>query len=239
MLLNSHNILDESLTQSEPSAQPVYYGFFMCRRDVMKYFKINSKKKFCYKCKKEKYLHEFSNNKSKKDGKADECKACSKILAKEKRLKFPEKIREKKKLEYARNRDKRLKQKHEYQVANREKIHATKFRYRQTEHGKNIVRENNKRYFLKYPNRKIIISMVREAVYSGKLIRPKFCELCNLEKKSESHHYSYDLDKALDVIWLHRQCHRKTHIEKIPKSYFDSKRLYREYAEQIKKESKQ
>lgn len=76
MLLNSHNILDESLTQSEPSAQPVYYGFFMCRRYVTKDLRGISKKKRCSKCKLWKYKSEFPKNRTRPDGLALQCFTC-------------------------------------------------------------------------------------------------------------------------------------------------------------------
>jgi hypothetical protein len=53
-----------------------------------------SKEKRCYKCEETKPLEEFSNNKSKGDGKCSECKLCAKQYKKQYRKDNPEKIRQ-------------------------------------------------------------------------------------------------------------------------------------------------
>lgn len=43
----------------------------------------------------------------------------------------------------------------------------------------------------------------------GKIIRPKECSKCGLCKKIEAHHEDYK--KPLNVTWLCKGCHEKTH----------------------------
>lgn len=50
---------------------------------------------------------------------------------------------------------------------------------------------------------------VQRALLSGKLVKPEVCEECSSVAKLEAHHDDYD--KQLEVKWLCRFCHRRTH----------------------------
>ena len=63
----------------------------------------------------------------------------------------------------------------------------------------------------KYPLKQKAWSELNYAVQSGKLERPDVCSMCNGYKKVEGHHYDYS--KALDVVWVCRQCHASIHRE--------------------------
>lgn len=52
---------------------------------------------------------------------------------------------------------------------------------------------------------------VHKAMADGKLQRKTVCEHCNLEKKLQKHHWSYEEQHWLDVIWLCTSCHGKEH----------------------------
>lgn len=47
---------------------------------------------------------------------------------------------------------------------------------------------------------------VRNALLSGKLIRPTVCTVCDKEGSIEGHHEDYS--KPLDVVWVCRPCHK-------------------------------
>lgn len=51
---------------------------------------------------------------------------------------------------------------------------------------------------------------VRDAIKSGKLIKPKNCVRCNESKKLIDGHHT-DYTKPLDVLWLCRKCHIQEH----------------------------
>jgi hypothetical protein len=53
------------------------------------------------------------------------------------------------------------------------------------------------------------ISKVRNALKSGKLIKPKRCQACGGKWKIEGHHEDYN--KPLEVIWLCNKCHIYLH----------------------------
>lgn len=60
--------------------------------------------------------------------------------------------------------------------------------------------------------RRKAIGKVRQAVLSGKIIKPEKCSQCNDNKgRIEGHHPDYK--KPLAIIWLCRFCHRKMHVE--------------------------
>ena len=59
---------------------------------------------------------------------------------------------------------------------------------------------------------------VRDAIKSGKLIRPDRCQSCREKGKIEAHHIDYN--EPYNVKWLCYQCHRKLHGQKVkPKNY--------------------
>ena len=50
---------------------------------------------------------------------------------------------------------------------------------------------------------------VRNAIKSGKLVRPTNCSNCNKEGRIEAHHDDYT--KPLEIRWLCRSCHSEHH----------------------------
>jgi hypothetical protein len=51
---------------------------------------------------------------------------------------------------------------------------------------------------------------VKLAIKSGRLIKPKKCQICGEEKPLEAHHLNYE--HPLDVQWFCRKCHWKIHL---------------------------
>lgn len=93
-------------------------------------------------------------------------------------------------------------------------------KYRKTTKGKAKDKRYNdsvKRYesLYKYwennPDKKVAQTRLSNAIRDGKLVNPNCCEVCCCREKVEGHHYSYDEDKQLDVIWLCKSCHEKEH----------------------------
>ncbi len=79
-----------------------------------------------------------------------------------------------------------------------------------TKHSKSIgfKKKRNTRSLKYYYQNKWKVSArrkVRNAIKSGKLIRPSNCSRCFKESKIEAHHPN--LKEALKIIWLCKKCH--------------------------------
>lgn len=88
-----------------------------------------------------------------------------------------------------------------------EKRKKLKFKYQQSEKGKEQHKKDSKIYRDKYPQKEKAHKIVYNAVKTGKLIKQP-CEKCG-ELKAEAHHDDYN--KPLEVNWLCRICHRRFH----------------------------
>jgi hypothetical protein len=64
---------------------------------------------------------------------------------------------------------------------------------------------------LKRPDESKACEKVRDAVKSGRLVKPECCEMCDSGRILDGHHDSYDRDRWLVVTWLCRKCHIWTH----------------------------
>ena len=61
-----------------------------------------------------------------------------------------------------------------------------------------------------HPEKVMARRLVREALRSGKLVKPTHCENCDKELPLHAHHTDYD--KPLEVVWLCQSCHVKLHM---------------------------
>jgi len=86
---------------------------------------------------------------------------------------------------------------------NREKAR----KYRSTESGRKKTLEHVKRSIKKHRHKQKARWRVRDALISGKLVKPNCCECCNKQKPLEGHHEDYT--KPLEVVWLCRPCHNE------------------------------
>jgi len=155
--------------------------------------------KVCFKCFVEKPLSDFYPHKSMLDGHLNKCKDCTKrdaLLHRERNL---EKVRE-----YDRNRP------------NREErvkticARISRLCKEDKEFSQRVSGIKRKWASLNQHKRKAQYA-ASNAVRDGKLQRKTVCEHCLLEKNLQKHHWSYEEQHWLDVIWLCTSCHGKEH----------------------------
>lgn len=71
--------------------------------------------------------------------------------------------------------------------------------------GKAVRNAASKRAYLKHKHKWVARAKLRYAVKKGIIIKPKWCEVCELVKPLQGHHEDYS--KPLEVIWLCTGCH--------------------------------
>ena len=148
--------------------------------------------KKCFKCGVEKPLTEFYKHSQMADGHLNECKECAKKDVHKNRHDS---------LEY-------------YQAYDRKRSvlpHRAELRKKVNTQWQRDGRrlEVMRRYREKYPEKYKAITMVHNALRSGKLIQPNSCEKCGkVTRNIEGHHDDYS--KPLDVRWLCLSCHAET-----------------------------
>ncbi len=64
----------------------------------------------------------------------------------------------------------------------------------------------------KFPNKYKARGAVANALSSGKILRPSTCSSCGDACKPQAHHWSYEEEHWLDIIWLCTRCHADEHI---------------------------
>jgi hypothetical protein len=94
-----------------------------------------------------------------------------------------------------------------YREANREEMAVKGKAYREANREEMAVK--GKAYREANPLKYAAHRMVKNALKSGKLIKPKPCTNCNKEAKLDGHHHDYS--KPLEVTWLCRSCHKREH----------------------------
>ena len=52
---------------------------------------------------------------------------------------------------------------------------------------------------------------VKKALKEGRLTKPHQCNFCKSKGKLDAHHWSYEPEHWLDVIWYCVKCHRHIH----------------------------
>ena len=65
------------------------------------------------------------------------------------------------------------------------------------------------RYYAKFPEKKAAKELLRQAVKSGRKIKPDHCSECGQNTDLHGHHTDYF--KPLDVQWLCQPCHVRAH----------------------------
>lgn len=155
--------------------------------------------KVCFKCFAEKPLSDFYVHKAMADGHLNKCKDCTKKDVFRHRELNLEKVRE-----YDRNRPNR-----------EERVKTTCTRIsRLCKEDKDFskrVSDIKLKWALLNQHKTKAKHAANRAVRDGKLQKKTVCEHCNLEKKLQKHHWSYEEQHWLDVIWLCTSCHGKEH----------------------------
>lgn len=64
----------------------------------------------------------------------------------------------------------------------------------------------------KFPNKYKVMGAVATALSSGKISRPSTCSSCGKICKPQAHHWSYEEEHWLDVVWLCTRCHADEHV---------------------------
>ena len=151
--------------------------------------------KKCSKCKQEKDVTGFYKDVTAKDGLNCVCKLC--------RLENDRKRRKNDPVWAI----KRKMQNSIYHRKNKDKINQRKKKWLQTEQGKKSKINAKNKYKKENPEKIKAQNAVYHAVKTGKLIRPKHCEICKKECRPEAHHSSYEPEYRLSVNWLCKSCH--------------------------------
>lgn len=81
--------------------------------------------------------------------------------------------------------------------------------YRKTSKGLKSSRAAVTRMKKKYREKWNARENLRYHIKVGHIIRPKICQVCNLEKPIQAHHTDYS--KYLDVMWVCSGCHADIH----------------------------
>lgn len=151
--------------------------------------------KKCTKCEIEKEYDKFYKDKTAKDGYNCICKQCRLEMDRARRISDPE---------WA---ERRKKQNAEFHLKNRETIAERKKKWLSSEKGRESHRKSTQKYRERYPEKKMAQDAIYRSIKRGELMRPKYCQKCNVEGFTEAHHYSYDHDKRTTVLWLCKNCH--------------------------------
>lgn len=125
------------------------------------------------------------------------CKECHKRLVKENR---------KEKEEYYKKYDAE-------RFQNDPRVRDRHRKYRKTEKGKASMAAAREKWLQDNSDKKAAHTILNNAVRDGRVQKPKVCSSCGVSGRIEGHHEDYT--KPLDVVWLCRSCHVRTHREKI------------------------
>lgn len=156
--------------------------------------------KCCFKCGAEKPLSDFYKHPQMSDGHVNKCKECNKKDVRENRAGKADYYNE-----YDRNRPN-----HKERV---KKIsERVKLLYNTDEEFKHKVLVHKQKWLNENQHKRKAHYAVNSAKRAGKLNIPESCEHCeSTEKKIQAHHWSYDPEHWLDVVWLCTECHGKEH----------------------------
>lgn len=156
--------------------------------------------KECRTCGEAKPLSEFYKHNQMSDGHLNVCKACVKSRVGAHRNANLEKVQE-----HDRNRPN-----HE------ERMFKNSERYKAKRKESNLEfieadRERIRKYRQRNPLKYKAQCAVNNALRDGKLLRPINCSCCSKLCKPQGHHWSYEEENWLDVIWLCTRCHADEH----------------------------
>jgi len=176
--------------------------------------------KQCKICKEFKAIEEFGSSgrfrKTTQDyAKDSQCRPCRRESSRKYKEKYYQKNREaaiqKTKQWREDNPERYKKQRKDHRLKNIDEIKAAKKAYYQSPQGRKQMAKDNKKYRARLDNtdKKRARWAVANALRRGKLTKPDVCAKCDKAVPLEAHHPDYS--KQLDVVWLCKTCHEKTH----------------------------
>ncbi|MBW8268314.1 hypothetical protein [Caldovatus aquaticus] len=122
------------------------------------------------------------------------CAACHKQAMQRRRAENLDGHRERDRMRYPREREKRL---------------AAYAAYRQTPKGRAAAQRAKVRYEERHPEKRAAHIALGNALRDGRVMRPKACEQCGASGRLHGHHDDYT--RPLDVRWLCVACHEGEH----------------------------
>lgn len=155
--------------------------------------------KECFKCKVLKPYSEYYKHPKMADGHLGKCRECAKIDVRTNR-----KVKIDYYSYYDRNRPNAKERSELCTVRNKDKYHNDDS-FRQS------VLESKEKWSKKNPQKRKAQIYLGNAVRDGRVLKPSICSHCNEEKRIQGHHWSYEREHWLDVIWLCAPCHGKEH----------------------------
>ena len=103
-----------------------------------------------------------------------------------------------------------------YYLAHKDRIKERVQAYRATEAGRLVNNRHSTKYNKLYPLKHKAVQEVQKAIQDGRLERPTVCSLCGAEScKIEGHHWSYEEQNWLSVVWCCIPCHSGIHNDKL------------------------
>lgn len=154
--------------------------------------------KKCFKCLTLKPLSEFYKHSGMKDGHLNKCKSCAKVDVKQNR---DEKSEYYKSYDRARYTPEKV----------RENTAKYREKYRSDESFRESVKVSADRWKRKNPQKRSAQVYLGNAVRDGRIVKKTLCEHCESSVKVQAHHWSYEREHWLDVIWLCPPCHGAEH----------------------------
>lgn len=157
--------------------------------------------KKCFKCGEIKPVSCFYRHSKMADGYLGKCKECAKKDVKENRD-----LNKDYYLDYDRNRPNAKERTARQSFAVKKKIENGDFALAEK------VRRAKQMWIESNPDKREAQKAVRSAIRSGKLTTSSFCQCCGCDScQIQAHHWSYEPENHLDVIWLCTSCHGKEH----------------------------
>ena len=145
--------------------------------------------KKCFKCKEQKAISNFYRHPAMGDGYLGKCKKCAKKDVQE--------------------RFDRLCKNPKWLMKERDRCRKKQARYRSLGLASPSKPGSQKRWQLKYPERRKAHILAAYAEKRGRLVPPTVCEDCSQPSKLHKHHDDYS--KPLSVKWLCPKCHGIAH----------------------------
>lgn len=155
--------------------------------------------KVCFKCGVEKPLSDFYKHPQMADGHVNKCKSCNKRDVKDNRD-----FKAGYYLKYDRNRPNAKLRSDLCTLRNKEKYRTCKEFRDKALASKDVWRKNNQ-------HKRDAQNAANNAVRDGKIERKSLCEHCGDGGRLQKHHWSYEKEHWLDVVWLCPSCHGKEH----------------------------